>query len=48
MLGNLIIELNDVSVKTEINLKNYSKGVYMVHILSNLGNNYVKKVSIVE
>ena len=48
LLGNLIIELNDVSVKTEINLKNYSKGVYMVHILSNLGNNYVKKVSIVE
>jgi hypothetical protein len=48
LLGNLIIELNDVTEKTEINLKNYSKGVYMVHILSNLGNNSVKKVSVVE
>ena len=48
MLGNLTIALNDVSEKTEIDIQQFSKGFYMVHVISNLGNNSVKKVSIIE
>lgn len=48
MKGNLILQFTNVSVNTEINLQNFSKGIYMVHLNSSTGISTIKKVSIVD
>ena len=48
MLGNLILELKDVSDNIEIDLQKHSKGVYVVHVISNFGITKTLKVSIIE
>ncbi len=46
--GQIILSFDDVTAEKEINLESYSKGIYMVHVLSSTGRSMSKKIAIVE
>lgn len=48
MKGGLVQIYENVSSEFEIDLSGHSKGVYMVRVISNLGNSVTKKISLVE
>lgn len=48
MKGGLVQIYENVSSEFEIDLSSNSKGVYMVRVISNLGNSVTKKISLIE
>lgn len=48
MKGQLIFSLDDINDKQEINLTQYSKGIYLAQILSSVGSSKSKKIEITD
>lgn len=48
MKGQLIFSLDDISDEQEINLTQYSKGIYLAQILSSIGSSKSKKIEITD
>ncbi|MES2515521.1 MAG: T9SS type A sorting domain-containing protein [Bacteroidota bacterium] len=48
MKGQLIYMYDNVTSDFDVSLEGYSKGIYMVQVISNLGNSITKKVDVVE